>query len=172
MISSASRTGWLALLGAMALVSCSESAPENSDAENAVASGEEMMPVEPDGGIGDGAPPPMQESPAATIPASLQGRWGLVPADCTSTRGDAKGLLTIAPTTLTFYESRAQIGDVENVGANSISADFDFEGEGMRWERKIDLEASEGGARLIKREYGENAPGPLEYSRCAADPQT
>ncbi|NTZ42649.1 hypothetical protein G7A66_06030 [Altererythrobacter sp. SALINAS58] len=172
MIYPASRTGLLALIGAMALASCSETAPENSDAENALASGEDMMPVEPDGGIGDGAPPPMQESPAGTIPASLQGRWGLVPADCTSTRGDAKGLLTIAPTTLTFYESQAQISDVETVGANSISADFDFEGEGMRWERSIDLEAREGGAKLIKREFGENAPGPLEYARCAADPRT
>src|SRR5687767_670720 len=33
-------------------------------------------------------------APAAAIPAALHGRWGLTPADCTSTRGDAKGLLT------------------------------------------------------------------------------
>ncbi len=32
---------------------------------------------------------------AKTIPAALHGRWGMVPADCTSTRGDNKGLLTI-----------------------------------------------------------------------------
>ena len=31
------------------------------------------------------------------IPAALRGRWGMTPADCTSTRGDAKGLLEIGP---------------------------------------------------------------------------
>src|SRR5437868_4439151 len=55
------------------------------------------------------APAASTEQPAATvsIPAALQGRWGLAPNDCTSTRGDAKGLLVIGPDQLTFYESRA-----------------------------------------------------------------
>src|SRR6476659_3156800 len=33
------------------------------------------------------------DAAAAAIPAALHGRWGLTPGDCTSTRGDAKGLL-------------------------------------------------------------------------------
>ena len=36
------------------------------------------------------------------IPEQFLGRWGLVKADCTSTKGDAKGLLTISDARLTF----------------------------------------------------------------------
>ena len=45
------------------------------------------------------------------IPATIQGRWGLTPADCISNRGDAKGLLIIAADSLKFYELRARPGD-------------------------------------------------------------
>ena len=45
---------------------------------------------------------------ATAIPASLHGRWGLTPADCTSTRGDAKGLLIVSADGLKFYESLGQ----------------------------------------------------------------
>ena len=46
-------------------------------------------------------------APASSIPAALQGRWGLTPADCMPGRSDAKGLLTITADGLRFYESRA-----------------------------------------------------------------
>ena len=59
----------------------------------------------------DGAPPqnatvPVGRPPApsAAIPAALQGRWGLTPGDCTSTLGDAKGLLIVNSTELRFYK--------------------------------------------------------------------
>lgn len=73
--------------------------------------------------------------PTATIPAALHGRWGLTPGDCTSRRGDAKGLLVITPDELRFYESRAvPSGDIEK-DARSIAGDFAFTGEGQSWTR-------------------------------------
>jgi hypothetical protein len=107
--------------------------------------------------------------PAApqAIPAALRGRWGLVPDDCTSTRGDAKGLLTIGPDTLTFYESRAKLGQIEEIDDSRIRASFDFSGEGMIWTRDAVLGLKDGGKTLVRREYGEDAtPGPLRYTRC------
>ena len=73
--------------------------------------------------------------PAAQIPAALQGRWGLSPADCTTTRGDAKGLLIVSPGELRFYESRA-VPDSE-VGSDSrlIVGNFAFAGEGQSWNK-------------------------------------
>lgn len=108
-------------------------------------------------------------APAAqSIPAALHGRWGLVPADCTSTRGDAKGLLTIDATTLKFYESRATLGAIEESSDTRILAAFAFTGEGMTWQREVVLDALDGGRMLIRREYGEDAaPGPFRYARCA-----
>ena len=44
---------------------------------------------------------------AGRIPVAVQGRWGLTPGDCTSIRGDTKGLLVVSADRLQVYESRA-----------------------------------------------------------------
>src|SRR3954452_16808212 len=59
--------------------------------------------------------------PASAIPPALHGRWGLTPMDCTSTRGDAKGLLIVGPADLKFYESRAVPGPDTQTGGDSLS---------------------------------------------------
>ena len=107
--------------------------------------------------------------PEFGIPTAIQGRWGLVPADCTSTRGDAKGLLTVSATTLTFYESRGTLTRIRERSDMRLRADFAFSGEGMTWTRDEVLDIQDGGKTLIRREYGEDAlPGPFKYARCAA----
>ena len=118
------------------------------------------------------APPapvsPESTSPAneATIPPALQGRWGMVAADCTSTRGDAKGLLTISPTTLKFYESVGRLGNIKERTGNSIRADFAFTGEGMAWTRDVELEVT--ADTLTRTERGGDEPGgPFIHTRCA-----
>ena len=103
-----------------------------------------------------------QAAAATTIPAALHGRWGLAPGDCTSTRGDAKGLLTISAGELRFYESRAvPVGNVD-ASANSISGDFIFTGEGMEWRKYQALELQEDG--LVRTESQPMAS--FTYARC------
>ena len=107
--------------------------------------------------------------PEFGIPVAAQGRWGLVPADCTSTRGDAKGLLIVSATTLTFYESRGTLKAIAERSDTRIRATFAFSGEGMNWTRDEVLDVQGGGKTLIRREYGEDAaPGPFKYARCPA----
>ena len=107
--------------------------------------------------------------PEFGFPIAAQGRWGLVPADCTSTRGDAKGLLIVSATTLTFYESRGTLKAIAERSDTRIRATFAFSGEGMTWTRDEVLDVQNGGKTLIRREYGEDAaPGPFKYARCAA----
>ena len=108
-------------------------------------------------------------SPAAsTIPAVIQGRWGLTDADCEPGRDDAKGLLTITANELDFYESVGTLDDIKELGETRIRADFDFIGEGQEWERDVTLEAREGGTVLIRREDGvDAAPGEFRYTKCA-----
>lgn len=161
----------LAALPALALAAC-DTAPTDNVAAGA-DTGETPMPVEPDGGIGDGATPPADEpstpdDDTAAIPAVIQGRWGLVAADCTSTRGDAKGLIEVSGDTITFYESRATLGDIAERTDDSIRATFSFIGEGMTWTRDMALEAQDGGETLVRTEFGEDAMAdPLRYSRCS-----
>ena len=105
--------------------------------------------------------------PEFGIPVALQGNWGMVPADCTSTRGDAKGLLRISATTLTFYESVGKLGTIEERSDTSIRADFAFSGEGMTWTREETLSAA--GNKLTRTERGGDEPGsggPFTYTKC------
>lgn len=105
---------------------------------------------------------------ADEIPPALRGRWGLVPADCTSTGGDNKGLLTIDAKTLKFYESRATLGAVKDLDDDGIEATFAFSGEGQTWSLDIDLEVEDGGKALVRKEKGRDAIAePLKYARCA-----
>jgi hypothetical protein len=100
--------------------------------------------------------------PVGAIPSALQGRWGLVPGDCTSTRGDAKGLLIINENELRFYESRAVPARNVNVTANSISGDFAFTGEGQSWSKYQALEVRDG--KLVRTERDPSAS--FTYARC------
>lgn len=102
------------------------------------------------------------------IPAAFQGRWGLVAADCEPGRSDAKGLLTITPEKLEFYESVGTLDEIQEAAPERIRASFDFTGEGMTWRRDETLAVEDGGRTLIRRESGDDAaPGPFRYGKCA-----
>lgn len=103
-----------------------------------------------------------------TIPAALQGKWGMVAADCTSTRGDAKGLLTIGSETLTFYEAVGALQSVKQRDGDNIVATFAFTGEGMEWVREESLSVN--GSKLTRKTTpaGGQADGPYSYERCAS----
>ena len=101
-------------------------------------------------------------SPAAAIPAALHGRWGLTPGDCTSTRGDAKGLLVVTAGRLSFYESRAVPTRNVQASADSISADFAFTGEGQAWTKYQALTLEDD--KLVRTESSPMAS--FTYARC------
>jgi hypothetical protein len=111
-------------------------------------------------------PPGATDTPAPTeIPAAIRGRWELNSGGCTSDSSD--GLLTISANKLEFYESVGTLDTIMDAEPTRVRAEFDFEGEGMTWEREIVLEVQDGGATLIRREYGDDAaPGPFRYARC------
>lgn len=116
-------------------------------------------------GEGDGAPPvaAAKAEPASTaaIPVAFHGRWGMVPADCTSTRGDAKGLLVIDADKLSFYESRARPRRITASAPNRVQGDFAFSGEGQEWTANVTLTRQ--GDTLIREEDGPR----FTYKRCA-----
>ena len=103
-----------------------------------------------------------QPAPVGSIPAAVQGRWGLTPADCTSSLGDAKGLLVVNSSELRFYESRAVPTANADTTADSIGGDFDFTGEGQKWTRYESLEVRDG--KLIRTER--NPVASFSYARC------
>ncbi|MBA3512715.1 hypothetical protein [Sphingomonas sp.] len=166
------QTGLLAV--AFAMAGCGGNDPVAKEAENTaglpsvdnVAGGRDGAPS------ADGAPPPngaaapaattVNQAPAASIPAALQGRWGMAPADCTTKRGDAKGLLIVGANGLRFYESRAvPVSNVE-VSDDSIGADFAFAGEGQTWTKFQTLTLEKD--KLVRTESSPMAS--FTYVRC------
>ncbi len=97
---------------------------------------------------------------AALIPSQYRGRWGMVAADCTSTRGDDKGLITIEAGTVKFYESLATLKEQRPAIATSFSGLFDFAGEGQTWEKVMTLTRT---GDTLERADNE---GSYNYRRC------
>ncbi|MFM5923286.1 MAG: hypothetical protein ACKOPG_03750 [Novosphingobium sp.] len=107
--------------------------------------------------------------PAAVtpLPVAMRGHWGLVPADCTSTRGDAKGLVTITADSLQFYESIAILESTRASSETELRGTFAYSGEGMEWSRETTLAVKDGGKALVFEEFGNDAPkGARTYTRC------
>lgn len=159
------------LLGAVA---CSKDEPVVDAAENAAgltqvvaqanataeAAHDRADETPPAPGSNGNAPSPPSPTPGAVIPAHYQGRWGMVPADCTSTRGDAKGLITIGDTSIKFYESTATLTEQRPAIATSFSGLFAFRGEGQSWEKVMTFTRT--GNRLTRAEED----GTYTYARC------
>jgi hypothetical protein len=149
------------------LVACSGQDPVAPEANNISSSEVDVLPPDesaatPTNDLENGADEPVVEA-TSTIPASFQGRWALSPADCTSTRGDNKGLLTVAADKLTFYEARAIPAGSLKQTKDSVSGDFNFTGEGQTWKRYQVLELQN--SKLVRTESSPMAS--YTYARCA-----
>lgn len=102
-----------------------------------------------------------EEPQPALIPAQYRGRWGMVAADCTSTRGDAKGLIDIGDRTIRFYEAVATLKEQRPAIATSFSGLFAFTGEGQNWQKVMTFTRT--GDALKRAEES----GTFTYQRCA-----
>lgn len=163
------------LLFLLSAVACSKNQPVGADAENtanldavvaeanataeAVHAQTGSSPPAP--GTNQTAPVLALPTPGGVIPDQYQGRWGMVPADCNSTRGDAKGLMTIGDTRIRFYESTATLTHPRSAKANSFSGLFAFRGEGQAWEKLMTFTRT--GNTLLRAGEG----GRFTYKRCA-----
>jgi hypothetical protein len=104
---------------------------------------------------------------ASSIPAAIQGRWGMVAADCEPGRDDAKGLMVVTANRLEFYESIGRLDEVKESSDTSLRAQFDFTGEGMEWGREVAMELLDNGKtlRTLQSDNGVSE-GPFRYSKC------
>jgi hypothetical protein len=155
----------LALLLMSTILACSKRDPVATEANDTAG----LPPVTEAAPDPTGSPPKVEAAsatdPSGTaegIPASLHGRWGLTPMDCTSTKGDAKGLILIGPAEVRFYESRAVPAQDAQSGTDSISGDFSFTGEGQTWTKFEALELK--GHELVRTES--NPMASFTYARC------
>ena len=158
------------LLGCGLAAACGQSGPVANGAENtSTMAAPDEAEIDPSAGAPANATAsnrPAGATPvlaATKIPALYHGRWGMTPQDCTSTRGDNKGLLTISADELRFYESRAIPGDDLSVEAASIRGNFAFTGEGQEWSKFQTLRVE--GTKLTRSESDPAAS--YTYAKCS-----
>ena len=161
----------LVISGLMSMVACSGRDPAAAEEANTLPAGPadvDVLPpdesvVTPTNELENGAAEPVNDV-ASKIPASLHGRWGLTPEDCTSTRGDAKGLLIVSGDGLKFYESLGKPAGTLKTSADSASGDFAFTGEGMSWKKYEAQQLQEN--KLVRTESSPMAS--FTYARCTS----
>ena len=163
-----------AALVALALAACSRTAEPNTIAiDNDAATPNSTDVLSSDGGDALNATTATAENaataagnaaaPAGTaIPRAFRGRWGINPADCTSTKGDAKGLIMVGPDSIRFYESTAKLTSVATNDPEHFVGNFDFTGEGQSWKKSEDLKLT-GSSNILARIDDE---GSTKYNRC------
>ena len=153
---------------ALALMACQQASDENIaiDESNSLDADIETLP--PDETVtsesnapGNAAMPVPPNPVTADIPTQYHGRWGMVAADCISTRGDAKGLIDIGDQTIKFYEAIATLKERRPAIATSFSGLFAFTGEGQSWEKVMTFTRT--GDTLKRAEES----GTFTYKRCA-----
>ncbi len=157
---------------ALAIAACQQPADDanitiDNDVNAAEAANAEIETLPPseeagaptDGGVNSDISATEPSTPDS-IPSQYRGRWGLVAADCTSTRGDAKGLIVINEGTIKFYESLATLKEQRPAIATSFSGLYGFTGEGQTWEKVVTLNRT---GNMLKRADDE---GSYNYTRC------
>jgi hypothetical protein len=160
------RFPFISCLALLAVASCSGRNPVDPHASAVAAALPDVNTPAPTAtGEPHGDTVPAKPLPAATmrIPAALEGRWGLTPADCTPGRADAKGLLIITPADLRFYESRAVPAADVGTDERSIGGTFAFTGEGRSWNKYEALKVDN--RTLVRTEIKPMAS--FSYAKCS-----
>jgi len=119
------------VITALALAACGDN-PDTASPDDEFRA-EAPMPVEPDGGIGDGAGPPGEAQAALTnrIPPRFHGVWDYVEGSC-DPASDMR--MEISGTEILFYESIGIVTGVEAEG-DGVIVNLAMEGEGENWEQ-------------------------------------
>lgn len=172
----------LALPAFFALLACS---PGQTSPSDPVAQ-QTAIPVEPDGGLGDGAPPlgevsaddnrTEHEEPSAfaqTFPAALRGTWrvtdGPAPtnAQCDNTVGENMGkVLTVGADSYSFFETGGRFLEVSDRSEGMIRARFDTTYADEATSAELIFAVDPVARTLTVSEPGAGAQVTKTYKRC------
>lgn len=145
----------------LALAACgSQDEPLPDTAETAI-------PVEPDGGIGDGAPPLAEAGDTAQgdgIPARFHGAWDYVGGNC-NPASDLR--VEISADQVIFYESVGEVEDM-SIGPDGTEVALAMEGEGETWDSRFLLSLQGNPERLVMQNIEYPSDPTNTRKRCAS----
>ncbi len=156
---------------ALVLTACQQANDDNIAIDESNTANADIETLPPDetmtndaSGVGESNSTTPAPSESASIPAAFHGRWGMNPADCTSTKGDAKGLIIVDPTSIKFYESRGRLTKVVLNAPENFTGTFAFTGEGQSWTNSQNLKLTGSSNTLIRSET--DVDQSYTYKRC------
>ena len=152
----------------LALAACQQGSDDNIAIDETNTANAEIETLPPDETVSNDADVSGNNSEAAAelaIPAAFRGSWGMVPADCTSTRGDNKGLIVIDSASIKFFESRGTLTKVTGDFPENFTGTFSFTGEGENWTNSQNLKLTGSSNTLVRKQSG--IAQPFTYKRCA-----
>ena len=158
---------------ALVLAACQQQSDDNIAIDESNTANAVIETLPPDETVTNGSdnsampvpPNPVSPEEAGGIPAAFHGRWGMTPADCTSTRGDAKGLITVDAGSIKFFESRGTLTKVTLNAPENFTGTFAFTGEGQSWTNSQNLKLTGSSNTLIRSET--DVAQSYSYKRCA-----
>lgn len=152
----------------LALAACQQGSDDNIAIDETNTANAEVETLPPDETVSNDAEVSGNNSAATAelaIPAAFRGSWGMVPADCTSTRGDNKGLIVIDSASIKFFESRGTLTKVTGDFPENFTGTFSFTGEGETWTNSQNLKLTGSSNTLVRKQSDEAQP--FTYKRCA-----
>ena len=152
----------------LVLAGCQQGNDDNIAIDDTNTANAEIETLPPDEGNDQTAEANAANEPQAgalAIPAAFRGRWGMVPDDCTSTRGDAKGLIIVDEDSIKFFESNATLTKVTLNAPENFTGTFAFTGEGESWTNSQNLKLTGSSNTLIRKQS--DVAQPFTYKRCA-----
>jgi hypothetical protein len=148
--------GRIVTAGAALLAACGSGEPVNQAEPVAAPPSIVSTPTAP------AVPVAVQAKPAAAIPEPFLGTYDISREDCARS---SDGRLTVAPGELRFHESIGTVRKVTVAGADSVTVEADYQGEGESWRNVRELRLAGGGASLTIRGDGIG----LTRIRCPAE---
>ncbi|MXO87011.1 hypothetical protein GRI38_13335 [Altererythrobacter aurantiacus] len=179
------RRPFLRLAAPLTLLALAACSPATEEALGDAEAGEEMIPVEPDGGTGAGAPPlptdtqAEAEEFAQTMPNAIRGTWrednlGRAPTaeDCnqTSTTNRNFGkVLTIREDGYSLFETGGDIIEVHNRTDEMIDATFNTSYGDRPSRARKDFALQPGGTLAVNNDDGDGRLSVTQYRRCRGE---
>lgn len=170
-----SRNGRSALIGiaaALALAGChkpptnppapklshqdeqAEAAIDTAVAANTLAAMQTGLPV----------PKPMAAALKYALPPAFDGRWGITKADCDYNKLSRTGLLTIDSSTLNFYQSKANVMEIDRHSPYDVTVRLRIKGPGQGWSRVTEFKLDAAGTQLVR--IARSPARIYRYRRC------
>jgi hypothetical protein len=98
------------------------------------------------------------------FPGAYQGRWATTATGCADDPENSQQMISLQGKLLKSYESIGTMTAGKRQTSKTMEAEFEFIGEGTKWNKAVAFELSQDRSRLIKTDKGDGTS--VRYVQC------